>query len=258
MNNIKVVFFDVDGTLAAHNDGDRSSILDRIPHSTIEAIELLQQTDVLPVIATGRNIGMIKQVLNKLQISNVIANNGRYVEVNGEVIKHDTFDPQQLSQIVTFLNDQDLPFCYETAEQLYKNQGSKFSPDSSMELEEIPDNTIPNEVIQLIVRNEQQKPLSMPIQGVKLVKVAHDVYDVTQAFSNKAVGITAFMKEMQIDKGHTMAFGDEENDLEMFEHVKISVAMGNSALSVQRAANFVTDPIDSDGIFNGLRHFDLI
>ncbi|WP_164507120.1 HAD-IIB family hydrolase [Companilactobacillus furfuricola] len=258
MGEIKVVFFYVDGTLAQHNSGNNSSILERIPDSTFQAIDLLQKTEVIPVIATGRNRGMIEQVLQKLGINNLIANNGRYVEVNGKVIKHDTFDQQQLKEIVTFFRNRDIPFCYETAETLYQNRFSKFIPDSSMTIKQISDTVIPDEVIQLIVRNETNEQLKVPVKGVKLVKVAHDVYDVTQDFSNKAVGISAFMSECQINQQQTMAFGDEENDLEMFKHVHMAIAMGNAPKIVQQAADFVTDPIDQNGILHGLKHFGLI
>lgn len=258
MNDLKVVFFDVDGTLARHNSGDNSSILERIPNSTIEAIEQLHQTDVLPVIATGRNRGMIQDVLERLQIDNLIANNGRFVEINGKVVKHDTFTDQQLRLITQSFNEQEIPFCFETADHLYKNRHSGFEPDSSMDLREIDDDEIPDQVIQLIVRNDQEKPLSMQVPGVKLVKVAKTVYDVTQDFSNKAVGIQAFMKESFTDKSKTMAFGDEENDLEMFDQVHFAIAMGNAAEIVKKRADFVTTSIEDDGIYRGLHHFNLI
>lgn len=258
MNKLKVIFFDVDGTLARHNEGEKTSILQRIPDSTFKAIELLQQTDVLPVIATGRNRGMIKDVMEQLKIDNLIANNGRFVEIKGRIVQHDTFEQKQLRDVVKVFDQQEVPYCFETADRLFKNADSKFRPDSSMMVEEIATGAVPDQVIQLIVRNENKKTVKMAVPGVKLVKVAKNVYDVTQDFSNKAVGIKTFLREAQIDKSATMAFGDEENDLEMFDQVNLAVAMGNALPVVKERADFVTTSIDQAGIFHGLKHFDLI
>jgi len=55
-----------------------------------------------------------------------------------------------------------------------------------------------------------------------------------------------------------MAIGDGENDLDMMEFAGISVAMGNAVPSVKAAADYVTDDVDHDGIYNALKHFNLI
>jgi hydroxymethylpyrimidine pyrophosphatase-like HAD family hydrolase len=55
-----------------------------------------------------------------------------------------------------------------------------------------------------------------------------------------------------------MAFGDGNNDAEMFEFVNISVAMGNAKEELKKCATYITDDIDHDGIYNALIHFDLI
>ena len=49
-----------------------------------------------------------------------------------------------------------------------------------------------------------------------------------------------------------MAFGDGGNDIQMLEHVHLGVAMGNAVDSAKQAADYVTDPVDDDGISNAL------
>ena len=56
----------------------------------------------------------------------------------------------------------------------------------------------------------------------------------------------------------TMAFGDGGNDIAMLHAVGTGVAMGNAAPEVRRAADFVTTPVDEDGIALAFEHFDLL
>ena len=46
---MKVIFFDVDGTLLSHNTN-------QIPESTIQALDLLKEKGILRVLCTGRHM----------------------------------------------------------------------------------------------------------------------------------------------------------------------------------------------------------
>ena len=55
-----------------------------------------------------------------------------------------------------------------------------------------------------------------------------------------------------------MAFGDGGNDITMLQHVAVGVAMGNANPEVKEIADYITDDVDSDGIWNALKHFGVI
>ena len=74
----------------------------------------------------------------------------------------------------------------------------------------------------------------------------------------KQNGIHEVLKYYSINQDETMSFGDGKNDIDMFEYTKISVAMGNAGDDVKEAADYITDDIDEDGIYNALKHFELI
>ncbi|WP_338210891.1 HAD family hydrolase [Lactiplantibacillus paraxiangfangensis] len=62
-------------------------------------------------------------------------------------------------------------------------------------------------------------------------------------------GAIAQLQELTgVDAQHTVAIGDGENDLSMFAGIKYSVAMGNAAYCVQRAANYQTLDYRHDGV----------
>ena len=65
---------------------------------------------------------------------------------------------------------------------------------------------------------------------------------------SKGAAITAVQKYMHISKEAIVAIGDGENDIEMFNYVKHSIAMGNASADVMAAADITTDTIENDGL----------
>ena len=55
-----------------------------------------------------------------------------------------------------------------------------------------------------------------------------------------------------------MAFGDNNHDIEMLQFAKIGVALGEGTDKVKAAADYVTTGIDDDGVYNALKHYELI
>ena len=54
--DIKVAFFDVDGTIVDnHSKKNQSSDMELVPASAVEAIRLLKENGITPFIATGRS-----------------------------------------------------------------------------------------------------------------------------------------------------------------------------------------------------------
>ena len=44
----------------------------------------------------------------------------------------------------------------------------------------------------------------------------------------------------------------------MLLYASCGIAMGNGTDAAKEAADYITDDIHQDGIYNGLKHFDLI
>lgn len=75
-----------------------------------------------------------------------------------------------------------------------------------------------------------------------------NIIEIVRAGLNKAVGLQKISKFYGIPKERIIAFGDEENDLEMLDYAGIGVAMDNSIKTVKNIANFVTKSNEEDGI----------
>lgn len=256
MTNFKLAFFDIDGTLAEHSDPkNQTTMLQRVPESTKLSIKNLKSVGIEPIIATGRNHGMIRELLNALEIDSFIANNGRYVVFQDKKISHDTFDHEQVKEIVEYFDQRKIDYCFETDDHLFINRNSKFLDDGSMGLERIGEGEIPSEVIQMIVRSKNS--FEIPIPKIQAVKVAPRVYDITMENSNKSVGVNKILTAMNIDANESLAFGDEENDIEMFNAVGYGVSMGNGIDEIKKLSDYVTSDVSDNGIWNACKYLNL-
>jgi Cof subfamily protein (haloacid dehalogenase superfamily) len=75
-----------------------------------------------------------------------------------------------------------------------------------------------------------------------------NVIEVVKQGVNKAEGLKLIAEHFGVDRRDVIAFGDEDNDLEMIEFAGLGVAMGNAIPKLREVANRVTLTNDQDGI----------
>jgi len=80
-----------------------------------------------------------------------------------------------------------------------------------------------------------------------------DVIEIVRHGLNKAVGISHVSKWLDIPRDRIIAFGDEDNDLEMIDYAGVGVAMGNGIDRLKSIANEVTLTNNEDGIAEFLK-----
>lgn len=76
--------------------------------------------------------------------------------------------------------------------------------------------------------------------------------------ADKGAGIRRMIKLIGGDTKEVVVFGDNENDLTMFSPEWTNIAMGNAVPELKKAADYVTDSCDKDGIYKACRHFGWI
>jgi Cof subfamily protein (haloacid dehalogenase superfamily) len=81
--------------------------------------------------------------------------------------------------------------------------------------------------------------------------------DVTHPDANKGVVLRWLAGHYRIPLEETATIGDMANDVLMFAHSGLSIAMGNADPQVQRAARRVTDTNDADGFAKAVERFVL-
>ena len=75
--------------------------------------------------------------------------------------------------------------------------------------------------------------------------------------SNKAFGIKKIMEHFGADYSDAIVFGDAMNDITMFTDDWYKVAMGNAIPELKAKADFITDNVDADGIYNACQKLGL-
>ena len=75
---------------------------------------------------------------------------------------------------------------------------------------------------------------------------------------SKATGIDDLLDYLGMDLADTISIGDSANDIAMLEHTGQSVLMGNGTPELKQMVTYVTADIEEDGVYQALKHFQLI
>ena len=82
--------------------------------------------------------------------------------------------------------------------------------------------------------------------------------DINVAGIDKATGMREFMSAYGYRAAEVAAFGDGGNDVAMLSAAGVGVAMGNACEEALHAADYVTAPVDEDGIARALGHLGIL
>ena len=257
---IQAIFFDIDGTIVSFKTHS-------IPPDTKAAINQLRNQGIKVVIATGRSLGDINN-LEDLEFDGFITANGSYcVDSKGAVIAQHPISKESLESLALFMQEKPFSCSFMTDMGNFIN----YIDDKSLYLSELVETQLPavKPLSEILAHTIYQidafidPALEMELLAYVLTDCAgcrwHPVFtDFNTKNSTKATGIDCFLAHFGISNEHTMAFGDGGNDISMLKHAAIGVAMGSANDQVKAAADYVTTPVDDDGVAKALRYFDVI
>ncbi|GCF95252.1 phosphatase [Enterococcus florum] len=249
MRNYKIAFFDIDGTLADNELPREWGIYRRIPQSAREAVKKLGENGIITVIASGRHMKFITDFSHKLGVTSLISSNGAYVTHEDHVLAKHPMSDQLVERLVQQLVEKEITFLFETSEKVQladEVDHQKFIVEHS------------NQILQLICRVSDSKHIDVKEPEVIAEKVAPIAANIHMGHVSKATGVKEMLQLLNISPEEAVAFGDEENDLTMFEVVGMPVAMGNATKLVKDKAKHVTDCAGEDGIWKACVHLGLI
>ncbi len=257
MKKYEIFFFDVDGTLL---DNQSQSI----PLSTIQSIEKLKENGKKCVICSGRGFTHLKSIeqLNFIDWDAYILYNGALsTDKDGNALDKHTFSVEILSELEKASQENKIVLLYE-GEGYWFNQ-----PETSFQKEGMqffgkhdPFPIIPytDQQVCMICGFEDDFSAFSNIEGIEVLNTPHHYADIVQKGISKATGIDKILEYFNISLENTMAFGDGINDKEMLEKVNTSIAMGQSIPEIKEVATYVTTPVDKDGIYLALKHFNCL
>ncbi len=259
-----LIVLDLDGTLLT----DNQKISELTKNTLFKAKEAGHQV----MIATGRPFRASQLYYNELMLTTPIVN------FNGALVHH----PKNKSWN-TVHSPIDLSVVYDVVDSVdkyqYENLIAEVMDDVFIHVE---DKTMmdifkmgdPQVTIGNLRGNLNEDPTSLLIHAeesnVPLIRdhlenvhaelIEHrrwgapfHIIEIVRKGLNKAVGISLIAKEMNIPRDRIIAFGDEDNDLEMIDYAGVGVAMSNGISDLKNIANEVTLSNNEDGIAKFLK-----
>ncbi|MRG86779.1 Cof-type HAD-IIB family hydrolase [Salinibacillus xinjiangensis] len=251
-----IVFFDLDGTLLnATSDVDPD---------VIAVIEELKENGYEPVIATGRSVVEVEEVLEKTGIHSIISMNGQHGIFNGETLYQNKISIDILERLREMVMSRGEEIAFYNVNQIrvtghndivqkaYEKIHSPVPPIDGDML----DKTNVNMALVLADTGDEEYKQAFP--ELSFIRNSPFSMDVIPKQGSKASGIKTFLEILQIKDIPTFAFGDGNNDMEMFELVDYGIAMGNAVEGLKEIASFVTDTNTNGGISKGLKYYNII
>lgn len=250
MNNIKIIFFDIDGTLLALSKKQLSE-------KTKEALRCLRDKNIILCIATGR-APITLPPLKGAEFDAYLTFNGSYCYTKKEIIYNQAIPRNAVKKVLENAEKLNRPVSIATRERLASNGKDKDLADyySLVKLEiEVSENfeeVLKDDVYQIMLGSEEKdyKKLMEGVEGAKITAWWDRAVDVIPATTGKGVGVDRILEYFGLSRENALAFGDGSNDIEMLKTAGIGVAMGNATEDVKEIADAVCASVEEDGIYH--------
>ena len=275
----KIVFIDVDGTLVNYHN--------ELPVSAVTAIKEAQANGHLVYPVTGRSKAEMYDYILDIGFDGYIGGNGNYIEREDEVIKHQTLTKEETTDIINWLHERGLEFYLESNSGLYASEQFETRGKQTMidyvALKNDPNakkmtvrKAFPDMIFGADLYREDINKISFILDSYQDYIDAVDTFDQFKVSTwggvgeralfgdvalegiNKQTAIEFLLEDLGIDRKDTFAFGDAKVDIPMLEYCQVGVAVGNGGPEIKAMADYITDDVDEDGLYNTFKHFGLI
>lgn len=247
---VKIIFFDIDGTLVNPKTG-------LISDKTILTLNQLQARGIRICISTGRAPSEVPK-FGALKFDAYCTYNGSLCYAGEEILHQNPIAPEDVARVLENATRIGRPVSVATRRRLAANGWDQDLADyyrlAKLELTAAPDfdEACREAVYQILVgcRAEEHAALIQGAQGVKIAVSWDRAVDIIPASSGKGGAIAKVLAHFGLDASEAMAFGDSFNDLEMLQVVGTGVAMGNAAPQLKEIADDVCGAVAEDGIYH--------
>ena len=223
MGKIKIIFFDIDGTLLRLRAKELSE-------KTVEALNRLKANGIRLCIATGRTPVSLPH-FSRIEFDTFLTFNGSLCYNDTETIFSNPISPDDVQKLIRNADSLGRPVSVATKSRLAANG---FDIDQLL----------------LGCRETDYSAILKDVDGAKIAAWWDRAVDIIPANGGKGIGIQKVLEYYHLDKSEALAFGDGNNDIEMLLSVGTGVAMGNASPQLKEVADEICKDVAEDGIYD--------
>lgn len=241
--SIKLIALDMDGTLLTMDH--------EVTPLTRQAISDAMDKGIHVVLSTGRWLKSCYPYAESLGLQSylVTVNGGQIWTKDRKLVEQHLFDPKKIEQMYYIATELGLTTWMITTEQVYRNE----LPANVHQLDWL---KFGCESHDPVVLEKMIKELSY-MEGLELTNSLPTNLEVNPEGVNKARALEKVCEKLGITMEEVMAVGDSLNDIKMIQQAGIGVAMGNGQEAVKKAADYITDVNNEDGVGKAIQRFAL-
>ncbi len=263
LKGIKLIVTDMDGTLLSNNQ--------TIHPKDIEILQTLSKQGFIIVIASGRIFSMLETYYHTLDcVDYVISSNGAAIDEirMKKTIYQSIIEDEMVYKVLDFClkhkiecNLLSREACYFPKDSIRKERFVIYNDLASL-----------NHLERIQIRGyESLKPVDNHIEKMlvyesnlekrNLVKSFiesetnlaytvsdHHLIDISNQDISKGNALQRLMFHLNIRPQEVLAFGDFDNDISLFQHARIKVAMGNAVDALKAQATHITRTNQQQGV----------
>lgn len=250
MDSVKIVFFDIDGTLVDPATG-------KIPQKTHETLDRLRENGILVCIATGRPTASLPD-FGDHYIDAFCTFNGSLCYAQDTIIYSNPLSREDAETVMRNAAALGRPVSVATREHLVANGWDEDLAEYYriaglvLTVAEDFDEVCQEDIYQIMLgcRAADHPAIIRDAEGAAITYAWYRAADVIPAGSGKARAIQKILDFYQLKPSQAMAFGDGFNDREMLQTVGTGVAMGNADPRIKEIADDQCLPVGEDGIYH--------
>jgi len=262
---IKLIAADLDGTLLnAKRD---------LSPETIRVIGKIREKGIRVVLATGRTYAAVRKIYSELNLdSPVITNNGGLIfdPPTDTVLDGSPIAPELMRRVLNWLDERNIYNQFYTKDTVYTRhldflsrewavKNAKLPLEQQVRIIEIKDGPLPKELdhepfykmLAMSRSKDVLDELQVFINTIPELETTISIengLDILGAGISKGYGLTHLAEFLKLDPSEIMAFGDQENDIEMLRYAGVGVAMENAPDHVKVHADWVAPLHHEDGL----------
>lgn len=250
MKEIKIAFFDIDGTLI---DLDRKEISEKM----LETLMRLKRRGIILCLATGR-APMTLPHFGEIEFDAFLTFNGSYCFNSEQTIFSNPLASEDVKRLIENAGEIGRPVSIATKNRLAANGADRDLIDYyaiaklKVEIADDFDMLAREEVFQVMMGCYESEYAHMmkDIGSARITAWWDRAVDIIPSDGGKGKGIEKILEYYNLDKSEAIAFGDGNNDIEMLQSVGTGVAMANGSDRLKAVADDVCGHVAEDGIYH--------